>query len=103
MKADFYMDANDRIWFFYSKDIIYRDRKQSFTEEGQIKQVKQEIEEQKQKLRNQLLKTKEEQEKQNKEKEIQRLEEEQRRKVRNSLKNKQGKFQFCAVKPPTFG
>ena len=45
MKADFYMDSNDKIWFFYAKDIIWRPRKQSFSEAGQIQQIKKEIEE----------------------------------------------------------
>ena len=32
MQADFYVDANDKIWFFYAKDILWRPKKQSIFE-----------------------------------------------------------------------
>lgn len=44
VRADFYMDQNDKIWFFYASDIVYRPKRQSFKEIGQIKQIKEEIE-----------------------------------------------------------
>ena len=32
LKADFYVDANDKIWFFYATDILVRPKKQSVFE-----------------------------------------------------------------------
>jgi hypothetical protein len=32
MKADFYVDANGLIWFFYARDIVWREKKQSIFE-----------------------------------------------------------------------
>lgn len=44
MKADFYIDANEKVWFFYAKDIVWRHRKQSVFEIQQIQNAQKEIE-----------------------------------------------------------
>ena len=45
MKADFYVDSNDKVWFFYAKDIVFRPRKLSFSEIQHIQNAKKDIEE----------------------------------------------------------
>lgn len=56
MKADFYIDTNDKVWFFFSKDIIWRNRKLSFSEIQHIDNAKKDIEDKraKRKLKQQL-------------------------------------------------
>lgn len=70
------MDANDRIWFFYSRDIIYRDKRQSFKEEGCIRQARQEIEMQRQKTKMLIMRTKADKEKESRLRRIKEEEEE---------------------------
>ena len=40
MNADFYVDLNEKVWFYYAKDIIWRHRKQSNFEIDQEKHIK---------------------------------------------------------------
>ena len=46
LKADFFMDTNDRVWLFDVRDIVWRGKKQSFADESQIASLKQKLEEQ---------------------------------------------------------
>ena len=39
MKADFYIDSNDQIWFVYAQDIVWRDRVKSQSELDRIAQI----------------------------------------------------------------
>jgi len=51
LKADFYVDSNEKIWFFYARDIIWRHRKLSFGEIQQIQNARKEIEDKRAKIR----------------------------------------------------
>ena len=34
LRADFYMDTNDRVWLFDVRDIVWRGKKKSFADES---------------------------------------------------------------------
>ena len=54
MTADFFVDANDKVWFFFAKDIVWRYRKLSNGEVQQINNARIEMEEQQALLRAKL-------------------------------------------------
>jgi hypothetical protein len=40
LRADFYMDTNDRVWLFDVRDIVWRGKKKSFADESLIASLK---------------------------------------------------------------